>query len=162
MEVKFTSHDTSFRLADGQPNDGYLLADGLHLNQRGSNMLARNLGLASATTNVTTRKIVKSNLPQNKNIDVDGDTTHPFWQHARAKAARNAKRTDGGNTQNNGRERPTHTSRSQPQQRANAESCEYCAEPGHCTRDCGFRDFTTCRQCGQHGHNQKFCGRYRY
>ena len=130
------------------------------------NRLARNPGLASATTNVTTRKIVKSNLPQNRNIDVggdvDGNTTHPFWKHARAKAARNDKRADGGNTQNNGRERPTHTSRSQPQQRANAESCEYCAEPGHFTRDCGFRDFATCRQCGQQDQEHKFCGRYRY
>ena len=48
LGAKFISNDTSFRLADGLPNDGYLSADGLHLNYRGPNRLATNLGLTAA------------------------------------------------------------------------------------------------------------------
>ena len=51
--VQYITHDPSFRLADGQPNDGYLLADDLHLSNRGSNRLVKNLGLISTNTNVT-------------------------------------------------------------------------------------------------------------
>ena len=32
LGAEFISNNTSFRLADGLPNDGYLSADGLHLN----------------------------------------------------------------------------------------------------------------------------------
>ena len=46
--AKFISNATSFRLADGLPNDGYLSVDGLHLNYRGTNRLATNIGLTSA------------------------------------------------------------------------------------------------------------------
>ena len=54
--AKFISNDTSFRLADGLPNDGYLSADGLHLNYRGTNRLATNLGLTSAGQEVQSAK----------------------------------------------------------------------------------------------------------
>ena len=40
LGAKLISNDTSFRLADGLPNDGYLSADGLHLNYRGTIRLA--------------------------------------------------------------------------------------------------------------------------
>ena len=54
--AKFISNDTSFRLADGLPNDGYLSADGLHLNYRGTNRLSTNLGLTSAGQEVQSAK----------------------------------------------------------------------------------------------------------
>ena len=44
--VTFISNDKSFRLADGQPNYGYLCKDGLHLNYRGTSRLIDNLRLA--------------------------------------------------------------------------------------------------------------------
>ena len=54
--AQFISNDTSFRLADGLPNEGYLSADGLHLNYRGTNRLATNLGLTSAGQEVQSAK----------------------------------------------------------------------------------------------------------
>ena len=54
--TKFITNDTSFRLADGLPNDGYLSADGLHLNYRGTNRLATNLGLTAAGQDVQSAK----------------------------------------------------------------------------------------------------------
>ena len=54
--AKSISNETSFRLADGLPNDGYLSANGLHLNYRGTNRLATNLGLAAAGQEVQRAK----------------------------------------------------------------------------------------------------------
>ena len=43
--ANFVSNDKSFRLIDGQPNDGYLHNDGVHLINRGTARMIRNLGL---------------------------------------------------------------------------------------------------------------------
>ncbi len=43
--VVFIDNDSNFLLRDGSPNDGYLLADGLHLSAKGTNKLAKNLKL---------------------------------------------------------------------------------------------------------------------
>ena len=48
--ANFVSNDKSFRLADGQPNDGYLHNDGVHLNNRGTARMIRNLGLVMRST----------------------------------------------------------------------------------------------------------------
>ena len=160
--VQYITHDPSFRLADGQPNDGYLLADGLHLSNRGSNRLVKNLGLITTNTNVTSRKKGKQHQRDKENTpttndnrigdqDNDDELDHEFWQHARTKASRRAQR-------------PTQPQRNQPTRRNTRErhnGCEYCGEPGHGTNECGFRDYATCRQCGQHGHKQKLCASYR-
>ena len=80
--MQYETHDPSFRLADGQPNDGYLLADGLHLSNRDSNRLVKNLGLITTNTNVTSRKKGKqhqrdeANTPttnENRIVDQDDD-----------------------------------------------------------------------------------------
>ena len=44
-KVKFCDNDGSFRLADGSPNDALLMPHGNILNYRGSEKLAKNLGL---------------------------------------------------------------------------------------------------------------------
>ena len=101
--VQYITHDPSFRLADGQPNDGYLLADDLHLSNRGSNRLVENLGLITINTNVTSRKKGKQHQRDKENTpttndnrigdqDNDDELDHEFWQHARTKASRRAQR----------------------------------------------------------------------
>ena len=56
LGVNFISNDTSFRLGDGLSNDGYLSADGLHPNYRGTNRLATNLGVTPAGQEVQSTK----------------------------------------------------------------------------------------------------------
>ena len=51
LGAKFISNDTSLRLADGLPNDGYLSA-----NYRATNRLATNLGLTPAGQEVQSTK----------------------------------------------------------------------------------------------------------
>ena len=88
LGAKFISNDTSFRLADGLPNDGYLSADGLHLNYRGTNRLATNLGLTPAGQEVqstktrTTRNTVKEDRHvKTKEASVDKLTTNGTLYH---------------------------------------------------------------------------------
>ena len=161
--VKLTSHDTSFRLADGQPNDGYLLADGLHLNQRGSNRLARNLGLASATTNVTTRKIVKSNLPQNRNIDVAMIATPPtpFSSMLERKPLAMLSAPMVGIHKTMDVNDP-HTRAAPSHNREPMLSRASTVLNRVIVRTIAVSETATCRQCSQQGHKQKFRGRYRY
>ena len=69
----------------------YLLADDLHLSNRGSNRLVKNLGLITTNTNVTSQKKGKqqqrdkANTPttnENRIGDQDNDDelNHEFWQ----------------------------------------------------------------------------------
>ena len=48
--ANFVSNDKSFRLADGQPNDGYLHNDGIHLYRRGTMRIIGNLSLVMPST----------------------------------------------------------------------------------------------------------------
>ena len=43
----FINNDTNFRLQDGKLDDSVFLGDGVHLNQRGTERLLKNLGLSS-------------------------------------------------------------------------------------------------------------------
>ena len=183
--ARYISHDLSFRLADGQPNDGYLLADGLHLSNRGCNRLVLNLGLTTTKSDVTKRKKHRRD-DKNNNIqhDYDDDTSHSFWQHAKGKVTRHLRRNDNNKNikqdQHANTKATRHSMRStqpQPQQsRLNTKgrrvpennernfdwgNCDFCAEPGHSTAQYGFNDYAICRQCGQQGHKQKLCAYYR-
>ena len=91
--VTFISNDKSFRLADGQPNDGYLCKDGLHLNYRGTSRLIDNLRLA------------KLPAEDNKPVDNNERQTHsskrkraPVPNHQRRHDTDN---NDRGNTTSN-------------------------------------------------------------
>ena len=94
MGTRYISHDSSFHLADGQPNDGYILADGLHLNTRGSNWLVLNLGLTTTNSDVTYRNKSKIDIQNDKEKEAAclDDTSHSFWQHAKTKATRHTQR----------------------------------------------------------------------
>ena len=48
--MTYTSNDRSFRLADGQPNYGYLCKDGLQINSRGTSRFIDNLRQAKLPT----------------------------------------------------------------------------------------------------------------
>ena len=76
--VNFVSNDKSFRLADGQPNDGYLHNDGIHLNRRGTLRIIGNLGLVMPSTS-------DNKECAQRNSD---DLSHDDWQTVRPKRNR--------------------------------------------------------------------------
>ena len=48
--ITFINNDTTFKLSDGSPNDGYLMNDGVLLTESGTNRLAKNLKLKCITS----------------------------------------------------------------------------------------------------------------
>ena len=152
---------------------------------RGCNRLMLNLGLTTTKSDVTKRKNHRRD-DKNNNIqqDYDDDTSHSFWQHAKGKVTRHLRRNDNNKNTKQDQHANTkatrHSMRStqpQPQQsRLNTKgrrvpennernfdwgNCDFCAEPGQSTAQCGFNDYAICRQCGQQGHEQKLCAYYR-
>ena len=93
----FISNDETFRRADGRPNDGYLLRDGLHWNNQGTNRLAINLQLTSEGVDVNKAKPKRKERTRRVDLNTenpphDDDTAdnfqHAFWQTAQAKGRR--------------------------------------------------------------------------
>ena len=126
LGAKFISNDTSFRLADGLPNDGYLSADGLHLNYRGTNRLATNLGLTAAGQEVQSAK-TRTNRNQGdrrstrQNERSQCQQTDNEWHTVRR--YRNDDRRDST---------PTNAA-----QHSNSTPCCYfCGETGHVKQNC--------------------------
>ena len=173
--ANFVSNDKSFRLADGQPNDGYLHNDGVHLNNRGTARMIRNLGLvmrsacedtegrqlaaADETDWQTVRPRTTHAKPRRKpqpehNTREEGHFEAAFWEHAKTKASRKTLVTKPNRERfnNDG----THTRRQQEYEENNAP-CYYCAEPSHKTRDCGFKQPVECWRCQDLGHKAKHC-----
>ena len=80
--ANFVSNDKSFRLADSQPNDGYLHNDGIHLNRRRTLRIIGNLGLVMPSTS-DNKECVQRN---------SDDLSHDDWQTVRTKRNRSSLR----------------------------------------------------------------------
>ena len=147
LGAKFISNDTSFRLADGLPNDGYLSADGLHLNYRGTNRLATNLGLTAAGQEVQSAK-TRTNRNQGdrrstrQNERSQRQQTDNEWHTVRRN--RNDDHRDST---------PTNAA-----QHSNSTPCCYfCGETGHVKQNCRHGRKLQCHTCQSFGHKSKFC-----
>ena len=114
--VTYVHNTSSFHLADGTINDGYLLVDGVHLTRTASDRLAKNLGLnikdglksichdnskrkpttqdrpaatqprGQQTPNSDHGDIQEARVQQQYGRTDENDLTHPFWKSARGKA----------------------------------------------------------------------------
>ena len=145
--VTFINNDDTFKLGDGSPNDGYLLDDGVHLSNRGSNRLARNLHLTTdPKMNVCKEKKSKKVKPQvekQKKQDAQDSRKEEAWQTVRR-----------------GRQRSTRTTqddRGSKQDQWNQRNCRYCGERNHSAQTCRHGQEITCHYCGLVGHKEKFC-----
>ena len=152
--VTFIKNDLTFKLSDGTPNDGYLLKDGLHLNNRGTNRIARNiklkLGSDAVSENVAKSKkkqMTKSRpyMEEEQQEVQETNLDHAFWTNARQKASGRRPHSLNNRPRRN-QDYPRRDSR-----------CNYCMEFNHSTHECGFRKPAVCRQCFEAGHKQKFC-----
>ena len=143
--AKFISNDTSFRLADGLPNDGYLSADGLHPNCRGTNRLATNLGLAPAGQ------------------EVQSTNTRTTRNHGDRRSTRQNERSQCRQTDNEWHTvRRYHDRRDSTQTNAALHSgstpcCYFCGESGHVKKNCRHGRKLQCHTCQSFGHKSKLC-----
>ena len=107
--------------------------------------------------------------------DDTGEFSQPFWTRAKSKAGKALTTQNARNNSNkrNNKQRlhlsdhDIHNTPSRDSRRRSYSdvtrstmTCQFCAEPGHSTRECGFGDYAKCRQCGQDGHKQTFCHAY--
>ena len=96
LGVDFIDNDPSFHLQDDSRNDGFLLADGIHLTRASTNKLVSNLqlvlrhGETSAHTDRRRRDQVATSQADPEQHQDDDDLRHPFWQQSRRKAARHS------------------------------------------------------------------------
>ena len=172
--AKLISNDTSFRLADGQPNDGYLRKDGLHLNLHGTTRINRIFGLSTTSTYDDTEG-------RHTKEDANDD-----WQTVRRKYVRRRntrdmashRRRDDQYEQHGDHGRRAGALQHPHQQRQNGTDrhpaathrhpggasgrlsgqCAKCGEMNHTTAQCKHHHEVQCRQCGEYGHKDKHHG----
>ena len=98
-----------------------------------------------------------------------GEFSQPFWTRAKSKAGKALTIQNARNNSNNSNNKqmlrlsdhdihnpPGRDSRRRSYSDVTRSSmtCQFCVEPGHSTRDCGFGVYAKFRQCGQEGHKQ--------
>ena len=159
----------AFTLADGEPNDGYIMDDGIHLNERGSSKLVKRLQIP--VLNQSTRKVTRMAgyrrtnelYPKNKDAPAAGQQKQPSKGQRKntpapttmvhPKEMQKLEKTNRrrGNTSNN--ERPEPLCKEDG-------FCGYCGEPGHRHKECRHGGPVVCHGCQKPTHKEKFCEFY--
>ena len=143
----YIDNDATFKLADGSPNDGYLLDDGIHLTFKGSNRLAKNLALKSlpeCKDNVCmSRK--RSHTKQRKSQH-QAEDEHDGWQRVTSRRQRNQQK------QHNNRDYASATA-----WYGHDKCCWFCGEENHVSNNCRHGQKIKCHICGILGHKAKVC-----
>ena len=85
----FINNDPTFTLQDGSPNDGYLLRDGLHLNNMGTNKLAKNMKLKMKNKNGDVCKDMRSNPVRPNMTGPNNNQWQTRTQHRRVASSQN-------------------------------------------------------------------------
>ena len=124
----YVDNDQTFKLADGQINDGYLQNDGLHLSKNGTNSLFRNLKLTVKTEHST---VVTRSQRQNQ-----------YWPNANRNRNYYQQRTP----------RPSKTTA-----QSNDRGCYNCGELNHISSNCRHGSRIRCHTCQKLGHKSKYC-----
>ena len=128
--VDFVDVTSSFRLADGSINDGYILPDGVHITRSAMNKMAAKLDLQI--------KDKKQGVCDTKYTKTDGlrqSTMMYSFSHS-------------------------HSARIDPQASNESSWCFNCGEPNHVKDRCRHSRPLECHKCHQNGHKSKFCDYY--
>ena len=165
-QVSYVDNTTSFKLADGSANDGYYLADGIHITRAGTNKLAKNLNLrlmdqaegacrnsTQSPSNSTGNRDISKRPTQHSHwnrtpSDDDGWHTQVSRRDRGARRNRTPSDDDGWHTQVSRRDRGTRRD----------SRCQYCGEEGHDSGTCRHGRPVVCHTCNHTGHKAKFCG----
>ena len=165
--VTFINNDLTFKLTDGTPNDGYLQQDGLHLTNKGTNRLAKNMQL-KVSPDATNGNVVKTKKHQKQNLrnrqpaaatadcdwqDANGANglgkNNGDWQEVNYKSGsqRYSKQRD-----TEGNHRGTNSG-----YRQTSHKCWFCGEANHVSHNCRHGHKLTCHNCQALGHKAKNC-----
>lgn len=137
--VAFIDNAPSFHLGDGAINDGYFVADGIHLNRAAVNKLAQNL------------KLRIKDKAEGACKDMSNRTGRPNKNDhlSRSLASRGPiiARHEGASSRRTGAQH----------QMAGLVRCDYCGESGHIKENCRHGREVKCHLCHRLGHKSKFC-----
>ena len=98
LSVDFLDNDPMFHLQDGSLNDGYLLADGVHITRPATNRLVSNMQLSLRQGELFAysdhrRKTAAQDSPTQTSMGDTGENyDHPFWWKAQQKAVKGQPR----------------------------------------------------------------------
>ena len=166
--VTFVDNTPSFMLADGSLNDGYYLADGIHITRTATNKLAKNMNLhvkdqAQGVCKAIGRKHSVDKHTSVNQYSLDKDHVAPRvahdmtddWtvQRSRRKQRHNRPRHQVSQEEDG----TVHTYRTNDSAHQTFR-CYYCAEEGHDKSTCRHGKPVTCHTCHHTGHKAKFCG----
>ena len=142
-QVSYVDNTTSFKLADGSANDGYYLADGIHITRAGTNKLAKNLNLRLMDQ---AEGACRNSTQSPSNSTGIHDISKRPTQHSRRNHT--PSDDDGWHTQVSRRHRGTRRD----------SRCQYGGEEGHDSGTCRHGRPVVCHTCNHTGHKAKFCG----
>jgi hypothetical protein len=149
--VTFIDNTPSFKLGDGTVNDGYLLADGVHITRPAMNKLAKNLKM----------KVRNQVEGVCKNIATKPNSTN--FKTAPTHDTPISKPKNSNDTDHYGGQWMTQRNRSRQHHRDNqthdshSVRCDFCAEDGHNKNRCKHGQPIECHSCRRFGHKSKFC-----
>ena len=143
--VSFINNDETFKLCDGSTNDGYLLADGIHLTSKGTNRLAKNMKLMVHPTHVgnVCRPRSRGVTQHHENKPMTQEQPNEWQQVSRQK---------GQNKSHMRWKRQTQHSTGQEER-----YCWFCGEKNHVSQNCRHGQKITCHNCNMLGHKSKMC-----
>ena len=176
----FVATKDTFTLANGQPNDGYLMDDGIHLNERGATKLVEKLKIPlkndasrkiskmaayknpSQSTGKSYAQATNNNATENKQPQYQQgnrlSSTIPPPRQVRTPQIhpKEQARQDQAERRRSGNQSPN---RPAPSIREDG-FCGYCGESGHRYMDCRHGGPVKCHKCQVTTHKAKFCSYY--
>ena len=150
--AKYVNNDTSFKLADGSPNDGYVQNDGRGLTRSGTNRLAKNLGLRIKQAHKN--DVCKSHEPVPKKkakpecILEKGEKDE--WIPVTRRRKHHRDDTRASSRPFNGSSKQNHVK----------PACWNCGERNHLANACRHGKRLVCDNYESLGHKAKFCTNY--
>ena len=169
----FVDNNKSFRLLSGSINIKLYRNDGIHLNELGTEKLAKNLDIAKkvhSSDNNFTQKTVReyvSNVKidrskQGNKLYNDKQSNGKFQNHSSHNDRSNDFSVDSsahvysnrwGNSNNNKDSYRSHNLNRHEKQ----TNCWFCNETGHTSATCKHGKYVQCFRCRDNGHKAKHC-----
>ena len=146
--LTFINNDPTFKLGDGTPNDGYLINDGLHLNDQGTNRLVKNMQLR-VSHKVVNGNIVKNKKRQNPQASYNRQDADNEWKEVRRRRPIRQHQRDHHS--------PDRHMNGSGERSSGNRVCWYCGEANHVSINCRHGQKICCYVCQGFGHKAKNC-----
>ena len=150
-DTNFVNHDKDFKLLSGKANDAMLLRDGVHLTQKGTHQLVKDLQLQTLSHprgNMTKRRPAGPRSPR-QNEPTSSRQIHPG--HRQGNNYHQTNPRGKGHANGNARRHPQNPPRS------SSFPCHFCGERNHAAHNCRHGRPLVCHTCGRGGHKSKIC-----